>query len=72
MGSPVTITQALDDIVGGGTPVVSVAPVNLAAPGRAVPLEVRVSAPAVQVSSVGESALRRYAPRTCSNVSTDR
>ncbi|MBQ1023999.1 alpha/beta fold hydrolase [Micromonospora sp. C95] len=46
MGLPVTIAQTLDDIVGGGASVVSVAPVNLDAPGRAVPLEVRVSAPA--------------------------
>jgi dienelactone hydrolase len=39
------ITQTLDGIVGAGSPVVSVAPVNLSAPGRTVPLEVRVSAP---------------------------
>ncbi|MGE6736220.1 alpha/beta hydrolase family protein, partial [Streptomyces sp. NPDC059900] len=40
------IVQALDGVVGAGDRVVSVAPVALDAPGRAVPLEVRVSAPA--------------------------
>ncbi|MCZ2821307.1 hypothetical protein O2V63_13260 [Modestobacter sp. VKM Ac-2977] len=44
MSSP--IVTALDDIVGDGIPVVSVAPLPLSAPGRALPLEVRVSAPA--------------------------
>jgi dienelactone hydrolase len=43
---PSSLVTALDDIVGAGDPVVSVAPVTLSAPGRAVPLEVRVSAPA--------------------------
>lgn len=41
-----SIVDTLDGIVGTGTPVVSVAPVELSAPGRPVPLEVRVSAPA--------------------------
>ena len=43
-----SLVTALDEIVGAGDagPVVSVAPVTLSAPGRAVPLEVRVSAPA--------------------------
>ncbi|MFE5125076.1 hypothetical protein [Streptomyces sp. NPDC056669] len=41
-----SITQTLNGIVGAGKPVVSVAPVALSAPGRAVPLGVRVSAPA--------------------------
>ncbi len=41
-----SIVDALDGIVGTGTPVVSLAPVELSAPGRPVPLEVRVSAPA--------------------------
>ncbi|MGM7677492.1 alpha/beta hydrolase family protein [Microbacterium sp. A94] len=40
------IVDTLDGIVGGGAPVVSVAPVELSASGRPVPLEVRVSAPA--------------------------
>ncbi|GAA1979788.1 hypothetical protein GCM10009718_15770 [Isoptericola halotolerans] len=40
-----SIVGTLDDVVGAGTPVVSVAPVGLTAPGRPVPLEVRVSAP---------------------------
>ncbi|WP_159621350.1 alpha/beta hydrolase family protein [Ruania rhizosphaerae] len=44
MASP--IVDALDGIVGTGAPVVSVAPIELSAPGRPVPLEVRVSAPA--------------------------
>ena len=39
-----SLVTALDEIGGGGGPVVSVAPVTLSAPGRAVPLEVRVSA----------------------------
>jgi dienelactone hydrolase len=43
---PSSLVTPLDDIVGAGDPVVSVAPVTLSAPGRAVPLEVRVSAPA--------------------------
>lgn len=41
-----SIIDTLDDIIGAGAPVVSVAPVSLSAPGRPVPLEVRVSAPA--------------------------
>jgi dienelactone hydrolase len=40
------LVDALDDIIGTGAPVVSIAPVTLSAPDRAVPLEVRVSAPA--------------------------
>jgi pimeloyl-ACP methyl ester carboxylesterase len=43
MSSP--IVAALDRIVGAGTSVVSVSPIDLSAPGRPVPLEVRVSAP---------------------------
>ncbi len=39
------VTQTLDRIVGPGLPVVSVAPIVLSAPGRGIPLEVRVSAP---------------------------
>jgi pimeloyl-ACP methyl ester carboxylesterase len=39
------IISALDDIVGDGAPVVSVAPMRLDAPGRPLPLEVRISAP---------------------------
>lgn len=41
-----SIVDSLDGIVGTGTPVVSVAPLELSAPGRPLPLEVRVSAPA--------------------------
>jgi dienelactone hydrolase len=41
-----SIVDTLDGIVGARTPVVSVAPVGLSAPGRPVPLEIRVSAPA--------------------------
>jgi dienelactone hydrolase len=66
-----SLVTALDDIVGGGDPVVSVAPVTLSAPGRAVPLEVRVSAPAtgrdlpVVVFSHGNGwNLDGYAPLT--------
>ena len=66
-----SLVTALDDIVGGGGPVVSVAPVTLSAPGRAVPLEVRVSAPAtgadlpVVVFSHGNGwNLDGYAPLT--------
>ncbi|MHA7146287.1 alpha/beta hydrolase family protein [Arthrobacter sp. TmT3-37] len=47
MPSPIVAT--LDGIIGAGGPVVSVAPVTLSAPGRPVPLEVRVSAPAAGV-----------------------
>ncbi|WP_209560037.1 chlorophyllase [Frigoribacterium sp. PvP032] len=43
---PSSTTTALDSVVGAASPVVSVAPVALSAPGRPVPLEVRVSAPA--------------------------
>ncbi len=39
------LAATLDELVGAGTPVLSVAPVELSAPGRALPLEVRVSAP---------------------------
>jgi dienelactone hydrolase len=42
-----SLITTLDDIVGAGTSVVSVAPVTLSAPGRVLPLEVRISAPAV-------------------------
>jgi dienelactone hydrolase len=41
-----SVAHVLDGILGEAAPVVSVAPVELSAPGRAVPLEVRVSAPA--------------------------
>ena len=41
-----SIVSTLDGIIGAGRPVVSVAPIALSAPGRPVPLEVRVSAPA--------------------------
>lgn len=68
---PSSLVTALDEIVGGGAPVVSVAPVTLSAPGRAVPLEVRVSAPAtggdlpVVVFSHGNGwNLDGYAPLT--------
>jgi len=40
-----SLVSALDEIIGAGDPVVSVSPVALSAPGRPVPLEVRVSAP---------------------------
>ncbi|HIY64708.1 MAG TPA: alpha/beta fold hydrolase [Candidatus Agrococcus pullicola] len=40
-----SLTQALDDIVKDGDPVISVAPVRLSAPDRPVPLDVRISAP---------------------------
>ena len=40
-----TLVEALDRIVSAASPVVSVAPVMLPAPGRAFELEVRVSAP---------------------------
>lgn len=43
VNSPIVTT--LDSIIGEGTSVVSVAPVHLSAPDRALPLEVRVSAP---------------------------
>jgi dienelactone hydrolase len=66
-----SLVTALDEIGGGGGPVVSVAPVTLSAPGRAVPLEVRVSAPAtggdlpVVVFSHGNGwNLDGYAPLT--------
>lgn len=65
------IVEALDGIVGAGTPVISVAPVELPAPGRPAPLEVRVSAPAtganlpVVVFSHGNGwNLDGYAPLT--------
>lgn len=41
-----SVAHTPDAILGAGAPVVSVAPVELSAPGRPVPLEVRVSAPA--------------------------
>jgi pimeloyl-ACP methyl ester carboxylesterase len=40
-----SLLAALEVTIGPGAPVVSVAPVELSAPGRPVPLEVRVSAP---------------------------
>ncbi|MGN5238793.1 MULTISPECIES: alpha/beta fold hydrolase [unclassified Rhodococcus (in: high G+C Gram-positive bacteria)] len=40
------LVSTLDDLVGDGTPVVSVAPVELSARGRALPLDVRISASA--------------------------
>ncbi|PPG87649.1 chlorophyllase [Rathayibacter sp. AY1F3] len=42
---PTPLLDSLDRVVGPGAPVVSLAPVALDAPGRPVPLEVRVSAP---------------------------
>lgn len=69
MASP--LVHALDGIVGAGAPVVSVAPIQLSAPDRPVPLEVRVSAPAtgadlpVVVFSHGNGwNLDGYAPLT--------
>jgi dienelactone hydrolase len=66
-----SIIDTLDGIIGAGAPVVSVAPVTLSAPGRPVPLEVRVSAPAtgsdlpVVVFSHGNGwNLDGYAPLT--------
>jgi dienelactone hydrolase len=40
------MVDTLDGVIGAGTPVVSVAPIELSGPGRPVPLEVRASAPA--------------------------
>jgi dienelactone hydrolase len=69
MTSP--ILEKLDAIVGVGSSVVSISPVALSAPGRVVPLEVRVSAPAsgtnlpVVVFSHGNGwNLDGYAPLT--------
>ena len=66
-----SLVHALDSIIGGGIPVVSVAPLQLSAPDRPVPLEVRVSAPAtgtnlpVVVFSHGNGwNLDGYAPLT--------
>ena len=66
-----TIVGELDSITGAGTPVVSVAPIELSGPGRPVPLEVRASAPAtgtdlpVVVFSHGNGwNLDGYAPLT--------
>lgn len=68
---PLSLLAALDAAIGPGLPVVSVAPVELSAPGRRVPLEVRVSAPAtgtdlpVVVFSHGNGwNLDGYAPLT--------
>jgi dienelactone hydrolase len=68
---PSSLVSALDDIIGAGSPVVSVAPVALSAPDRPVPLDVRVSAPAtgtnlpVVVFSHGNGwNLDGYAPLT--------
>src|SRR4028118_1047465 len=41
-----TTIDLLDGVTGASRPVVSVAPIELSAPGRPVPLEVRASAPA--------------------------
>ncbi|GAA4267678.1 alpha/beta hydrolase family protein [Frondihabitans peucedani] len=46
---PSSLISRLDDIVGPGSPVVSVAPIVLQAQDRPVPLEVRISAPSVGV-----------------------
>jgi len=74
MSSPVlsadtVLTRSLDEVVGAATPVVSVAPVSLEAPGRTLGLQVRVSAPAtgsdlpVIVFSHGNGqSLDSYAP----------
>ncbi|MCL3862126.1 alpha/beta fold hydrolase [Actinotalea sp. K2] len=66
-----SLLNTLDGIIGAGAPVVSVAPVQLSAPDRPVPLEVRVSAPAngtnlpVVVFSHGNGwNLDGYAPLT--------
>lgn len=66
-----SIVDTLDTIIGRGTRVVSTAPVELSAPGRPVPLEVRVSVPAsgtnlpVVVFSHGNGwNLDGYAPLT--------
>lgn len=66
-----SIVETLDDIIGAGTPVVSVAPLELSALGRPTPLEVRVSAPStgtnlpVVVFSHGNGwNLDGYAPLT--------
>ncbi|MGP6177686.1 alpha/beta hydrolase family protein [Microbacterium sp. A196] len=66
-----SLLAALDAAIGPGVPVVSVAPLELSAPGRTVPLEVRVSAPAtgadlpVVVFSHGNGwNLDGYAPLT--------
>lgn len=66
-----SLIHSLDGIIGAGAPVVSVAPVQLSAPGRPVPLEVRVAAPAtgtnlpVVVFSHGNGwNLDGYAPLT--------
>lgn len=41
-----TLVATLDNLIGAGTPVVSVAPIELSAPDRSMPLHVRISAPA--------------------------
>ena len=68
---PSSAATPLGSVIGAPSPVVSVAPVRLAAPGRPVPLEVRVSAPAtgtdlpVVVFSHGNGwNLDGYAPLT--------
>jgi dienelactone hydrolase len=45
-----SLVRALDSIIGAGAPVVSVAPLQLSASDRPIPLEVRVSAPATGVN----------------------
>ncbi|GAA1148585.1 alpha/beta hydrolase family protein [Nesterenkonia lutea] len=66
-----SLLHSLGSIIGAGTPVVSVAPIQLIAPDRPVPLAVRVSAPAtgtnlpVVVFSHGNGwNLDGYAPLT--------
>ncbi|MFJ2298312.1 alpha/beta hydrolase family protein [Oerskovia paurometabola] len=66
-----SLLDSLDRTIGAGAPVVSVAPIQLFAPDRPVPLEVRVSAPAtganlpVVVFSHGNGwNLDGYAPLT--------
>jgi dienelactone hydrolase len=66
-----TIIDRLDSLTGASAPVVSVAPIELSAPGRPVPLDVRASAPAtgtdlpVVLFSHGNGwSLDGYAPLT--------
>ena len=58
---PSSTATPLHSVIGTPSPVVSVAPVRLAAPGRPVPLEVRVSAPATGTDL----------PVSCSRTATD-
>ena len=68
-----SMINTLNGIVGAGTPVVSVAPTELSAPNRPVPLEVRVSAPATganlpivgsPTATGGTSTATRRSPRS--------